>query len=67
MHRPNVHLVPDEVLPWLELRRDGERIDRVGGCKKIRGSPLAVSSLPFFSDLEPDRTEEGPLNTRVYG
>lgn len=50
------HLVPDDVLAGLELRRDSDCVDRVRRVQPVRGRPLAVSGLPSFVDLEPDRT-----------
>ena len=49
------HLVPHNILPGLELRRNGECVDRIGRREEIRRRPLAIGRFPLFSYFEPHR------------
>ena len=53
-----LHLVPNDVLARLQLRRYGECVDRVGRCEEVSFGPQAVRRLAGLGDLEPNRTED---------
>lgn len=52
----HLHLVADDILSGLKLRRNRERVDTVGSSQEICRGPLAVARLAALRNLEPYST-----------